>query len=193
MLPAASSDWLLATFFTNQLYFSLLPLQAHFAPNKPSQFQMMESKVLDSWSSMSHVHGAYRDFSSHKILTQLLLHYDSWNKTPSAVFIPAHTSRLYRSSTGISTVPASGQRGLLSKLPFIKVCIIKLGSCLGIPPCLLLPAGTQGQERTPTETAGITFPTGQAGAWSTQLHFGPKSQECFTWNADPAVLWVWSL
>lgn len=51
MFPAASRDWLLATFFTNQLYFSLLPLRAYLAPNKTSQFQMMESKVLDSWST----------------------------------------------------------------------------------------------------------------------------------------------
>lgn len=142
--------------------------------------------------TMSHVHGAYRDFSSHNILTQLLSHYDSWNKNPTAVFIPAHTNRLYRNSTGISTVPASRQTGLPSKLPFIKVSVTKLGSCLGISPyCLLLPVRTQTQEGTPTETAGVTFPTDQAEA---QLHFGPKSNLwCFTWNADPAVHWVWSL
>lgn len=110
-------------------------------------------------------------------------------ETKPPLLISSLPNRLCRNSTGIS---ASRQTGLLSKLHFIKVSAIKLGSCLGISPyCLLLPGRTQSREETSTETAGITFPTDQAGA---QLHFGPKSNLwCSTWNADPAVHWFWSL
>lgn len=54
----------------------------------------------------------------------------------------------------------------------------------------LLPSFTRKDTgpRGNTKTAGVTFPTGQAGA---QLHFDPKSNLCcFIWNADPAVHWV---
>lgn len=155
MFPAASRDWLLATLFANSYTLAFCPSEHILLQTRvPSSKWWSQRYLTHGLPTMSHVHGAHMDFSNHNILTQLLLHYNSWNKTPTAVFIPVHSNRLYRNSAGISTVPASRQTGLPSKLPFIKVCVIKLGSSLGILPYyLLLPGRMQGQEEMLSQQA----------------------------------------
>lgn len=154
---------------------------------------MMESTALDSWSPYHvscpwSIQGLLQSqyINATALVLQLLK-----QKSPCCFYLCPHQQAV-QEQCNISTMPASRQTGLLPKLPFIKVSVIKLDSCLGISPyCLLLPGRTQTQEGTPTETASITSPMEQAGA---QLHFGPKSNLwCFTWNADSAVHWIWSL
>lgn len=183
-------------FFTNQSCFSHLTLGARFPPNKASHFQRMESKALESRSSY-HVscQRGTEGLLWSQYITQLLLHCGSWNKKthrccyrcPLQQAVHEQTWDSYSASQ--QTGPGSFQNDLLSRFS-----IIKLGSCLGLPPCCLLsPARTQSKEGPPVGTAGITFPTGQTGAWTTWLHFGPKSNLwSFTGNADPAGQWIWS-
>lgn len=137
---------------------------------------------------MSHVHGAYRDFSNHNILTQLLLRYDSWNKNPTAGFYSCPHQQAVQEQCWHFHSSSQQTDSTSFKITFYQGLCNKTWLLPWDSP--LLPSFTRKDTgpRGNTKTAGVTFPTGQVGA---QLHFGPKSNLwCFTWNADPAVHWL---
>lgn len=95
---------------------AIFPSEHILLQTRPSTSKCWSQRHLSHGPpTMSHVNRAYRDYSSHNTLTQLLLHHGSWNKTPTPAVI-----------AGISTAPGVLQRqpanrtGLLSKWPFIK-------------------------------------------------------------------------
>lgn len=163
---------------------------ARFTPNKDSHFQTMESKALESWSSyhVSSQQGIQGLFWAQYINTTALTPWLLKQKSHCCCYRcplqhAVHEQCWEFYSASHQTGQESFQNDLSSRL-----FITKLGSHLGFPPyCLLSPVRTQGKEGPP----GITFPTGQAGAWTTQLHFSPKSNlRCFIGNASLAGQWI---
>lgn len=68
-------------------------------------------------STLSHVNRAHRDYSSHKILTQLFIQNGSWTNQPTGAVIAACFSTCMQKVL-ISTAPAFRQDRPPSKMPF---------------------------------------------------------------------------